>query len=206
MAAAAACPAVVLFDLGGVLFRYAPERRWREFARLTGLEPDEVARRLGRSGFSSACDAGRLRGAAAHREGLRLLGQRLSLERFVGAWIAAFEPAPQVLAMARSIRTHAGVAILTNNSDLVRQGLEARFGAELDIFRPRIFSSDVGLTKPDPRLFEHAANLLGQPPERILLVDDSAANIASAASLGFQVHRFTDPPALERALGSAGLR
>jgi putative hydrolase of the HAD superfamily len=195
----------VLFDLGGVLFRYEPERRWQTLASLTGLTPDQVAGRLSRSGFSSACDAGRLRGAAAHLEALRLLGTRMSLDRFVAAWVDAFTPDRDVLALAAAAKQHAAVAILTNNSDLVRRGLETRFADALASFMPRIFSCDLGLTKPDPRVFDRAAALLGDAPERILLVDDSAANTAAAASLGFQVHHHKQATALQAHLSSAGL-
>jgi FMN phosphatase YigB (HAD superfamily) len=55
---------------------------------------------------------------------------------------------------------------------------------------PRIFSSDLGLTKPDPRLFHQAASLLGAAVGEILLVDDSPANTDAAAALGFRVHRY----------------
>lgn len=47
------------------------------------------------------------------------------------------------------------------------------------------------LAKPDPAIFHLAAQRFGHAPERMLFVDDNAANIASAAALGWQVHHFT---------------
>ena len=192
--------AVVLFDLGGVLFHYAPENRWRRFSELTGLDPETVAKRLSGSGYSQACDQGRFRGSRAYREGIRALGSRLSMERFVEAWVSAFKPNDEVIQIAISVKQRASVALLSNNSDLVRQGLETRWPAELAPFMPRIFSADLGLSKPDPRAFSQAALLLGQEPEHILLVDEAPANTDSAAALGFRTHRFENPASLREAL------
>ncbi len=47
------------------------------------------------------------------------------------------------------------------------------------------------LAKPDPAIFDLAARRFGHAPGRMLFIDDNAANIASAAALGWQVHHFT---------------
>lgn len=62
-----------------------------------------------------------------------------------------------------------------------------------------------GVMKPDPAIFAIAADRAGLAPADLLFVDDSAANIASAQGLGFDVHHFTDPAALRPALEARGL-
>ena len=47
------------------------------------------------------------------------------------------------------------------------------------------------LAKPDPAIFDLAARRFGHAPGRMLFIDDNAANIASAAALGWRVHHFT---------------
>lgn len=198
-------PALVLFDLGGVLFAYDPDRRWQRYGALAGLPAAEVARRLSASGYARACDEGRYRGLRAHQEGTRLLGLRLSMERFVDVWVSAFTPNLEVVDLARAVKPQAAVALLSNNSDLVHLGLEDRYPDALAPFMPRIFSADLGVTKPDPRVFLKAASLCGRQPEEILLIDDSAANTSSAAALGFQTHRFTGVATLRDALTALNL-
>lgn len=62
------------------------------------------------------------------------------------------------------------------------------------------------LVKPDPAIFHLAAQRFGHAPERMLFIDDNAANIASARALGWQVHHFTaGAEALEADLRVAGL-
>ncbi|WP_367576005.1 HAD family hydrolase [Phenylobacterium montanum] len=68
-----------------------------------------------------------------------------------------------------------------------------------------VVSGEHGLIKPDPRLFALALERIGRPAESLLFVDDSAANIESAAAMGFATHHFADPAALRPALEAHGL-
>ena len=62
-----------------------------------------------------------------------------------------------------------------------------------------------GVMKPDPAIYRLTCERFGLAPGEILFVDDSARNIAAAESLGFDVHHFTDPAALEPALRARAL-
>ncbi len=197
---------LVLFDLGGVLFRYQPEVRWQAFSEQTDLAAEEVRRRLSSSGYAMACEQGRFRGNRAYREGIRALGSRMSMERFVQLWVSAFRPDEDVLDIARRVQDAGlAIAIFSNNSDLVRDGLEAFWPAVLAPFMPRIFSADLGLSKPDPRAYQKAAELLGHAPAEVMVVDDAPMNTVTAASLGFETIDFTAAGALANELAERGL-
>ena len=68
-----------------------------------------------------------------------------------------------------------------------------------------VISGDVGLSKPDPRIFELTARHAGLPPAELLFIDDSEGHVAAAAARGFDVHHFVDPAALRPALEARGL-
>lgn len=89
-------------------------------------------------------------------------------------------------------------AILTNGTDTVRAelddlGLTDRFDA---IFN----SAEIGVAKPDPRIFEHVCEQLGLPPGTIFFTDDSAGHVAAATDVGLIARRFVDVDALRRDL------
>lgn len=64
-------------------------------------------------------------------------------------------------------------------------------------FQDIVVSGVEKLAKPDPAIFELAASRFGHDPASLLMIDDNAANIATARALGWQTHHFT--------AGAAGL-
>jgi 2-haloacid dehalogenase/putative hydrolase of the HAD superfamily len=68
-----------------------------------------------------------------------------------------------------------------------------------------VVSGDVGLVKPDPRIFALTAREAGMAPAELLFVDDSLRNIEAAQACGFVGHHFTDPAALAPDLAAHGL-
>jgi 2-haloacid dehalogenase len=69
-----------------------------------------------------------------------------------------------------------------------------------DHFRDIVVSGEEKLAKPDPAIFALAQARFRHAADRMLFIDDSAANIASARACGWQVHHFVSPAALEQAL------
>lgn len=66
-------------------------------------------------------------------------------------------------------------------------------------------SGEIGLIKPDRRIFEHHADSFGLVPERTLFIDDSVANVEGARAAGWQAVHFTDPARLAADLAGYGL-
>jgi putative hydrolase of the HAD superfamily len=69
--------------------------------------------------------------------------------------------------------------ILSNLGDAMEAGIRARFSWLAD-FAHHTFSHRLGIAKPDPAIYLHAAEGLGFPTSEILFVDDREENIAAA--------------------------
>ena len=195
----------IVFDLGGVVFDYAPARRLTEFAALTGLPEAEVQKRLFDSGFSASCDAGRVTGAAIYAEAARLLGTRFGRARFRETWISAFTPNRAVTDRVAELKADYAVALLTNNSDLVRDGLLAAYPDTMALFRPLFFSCDIGVLKPHPRMFETVLDIMNVEPADVLFIDDAAKHVSGARSLGLNAIHYQGPERLATELARHGL-
>jgi putative hydrolase of the HAD superfamily len=120
------------------------------------------------------------------------------------AWLIAADVASwsvyhdEVWTIAARFRAAGGrTAFLSNSGPEVMarvradHPLEARFDAV-------VISCEVGLAKPDPRIFRLCLERLGLSAADALFVDDRADNVEAAASLGLQTLRFEGPDALER--------
>ena len=72
-------------------------------------------------------------------------------------------------------------------------------------FEGILISGDVGVNKPDRRIFDHLAERFEIEPEVSVFIDDSPANIDAARGLGFRVIQFTDAAALRLELVRLGV-
>ena len=77
-------------------------------------------------------------------------------------------------------------AIVTNNAKEFRDNWTKSVPVD-EICHAIVDSSEIGIRKPDPRIFEFALKELGNiDPARAIFVDDFEANIVAAEALGFR--------------------
>ena len=81
------------------------------------------------------------------------------------------------------------------------RALTPAFGHLRDV----VVSGEIGVAKPDARVFEIACERAGMAPGELVFVDDFWPNVEAAQALGFHVHHFTDPAGLRPALAGLGL-
>lgn len=77
-----------------------------------------------------------------------------------------------------------------------------------DVFRDfnvEVLSCEVGLRKPDPRIYELTLARLGVEPPQAFFTDDNERNIRVAQDLGIEVILFESPVQLRRDLAGIGL-
>ncbi len=201
-----AAPALVLFDLDGVLVHYDHEARLASLARSTGKSAGEVKAALFDSGLEADSDRGRYTAQGQSDELARRLGAPVTLENCVRARAASMSIFPEMLTIASEISRSAGVAILTNNGLMVRDYLPQICPPLFPLFSARVFcSAQFKIEKPDPDIYRRCLAALGIAEERAIFVDDKLANVEGATRAGMMGHHFTDPPTLRAELQALGL-
>ena len=107
---------------------------------------------------------------------------------------------PQMVEALRRCKAAFRIACITNNMKagegpgMVRSPEKAQAVAEImALFELVVESSKLGLRKPDPRIYQHACDLLGVPPERCVYLDDLGINLKPARALGMQTIKVGDP-------------
>ncbi|MEV4165671.1 HAD-IA family hydrolase [Nonomuraea dietziae] len=104
----------------------------------------------------------------------------------------------EVRALLAKAQERVPLILLTNAMDTLEEHLD-RLG--LTYFADAVVSSArVGLAKPDPRIYELAAQVAGVAPSRCLFVDDRLENVEAARALGMIGIHFTEAGDLARAL------
>ncbi len=69
-----------------------------------------------------------------------------------------------------------------------------------------VVSFKVGLTKPDPAMFQKFLSIYDLKPEECLFIDDTPENVEAATDLGFQGHIFQSYDQLVQLLQEAGIK
>lgn len=69
-----------------------------------------------------------------------------------------------------------------------------------DLFDAVVISGEVGMRKPEPRIFRHAAALLDLEPQQCVFVDDIAANVTAAVGCGMTGVHHTEPALTQQRL------
>jgi putative hydrolase of the HAD superfamily len=122
-------------------------------------------------------------------------GSPVPAEGLLARMFAGISPSDSMLGLVARVK-EAGLrtAVLSNSwgNDYPMQGWDELFDAV-------VISGDVGLRKPEPRLFEHVLSLIDLPAPECVFVDDLPHNVTAAVQLGFVgiVHRTYDETALE---------
>jgi len=75
-----------------------------------------------------------------------------------------------------------------------------------ELFDDIVLSGDVGIVKPDPKIYEYALKKLGISPAEAIFVDDRQANVDAGEACGIRSLLFTDTPTCIADLEKEGVR
>jgi 2-haloacid dehalogenase len=194
----------VVFDIGGVLLDWQPERLYR---RLIHDDTD-------RAWFlSNVCtlqwnlemDAGKPIAQACEE----LAARYPEHSEWIHAWTRQDEmivgEVPGTSDLVRSIRqAQVPLYLLTNMPTEVFASRYRRFEV-LRLFDGAVVSATEGIIKPSAEIFELLIGRYRLDPFRTLFIDDSVANVEGARAAGFEAHHFTSAAALAGVLASHDL-
>jgi epoxide hydrolase-like predicted phosphatase len=172
----------LILDWGGVLTTdiFAS---FRAFCEAEGLEPETVRNRFREDPEArellGALETGALTEAEFEPRFAALL--EVESERLVDRLFGGMQPDEAMLDGVRAAR-RAGVrtGMLSNSWG------QDRYPVDLlgELFDAWVISGEVGLRKPDPAIYELAAERLGLSPDDCVFVDDLPGNLKPARAMG----------------------
>lgn len=196
-------PRAILWDFGGVILS-SPFEAFRRYEVEAGLPKDFIrglnARnpdtnawaKMERSEVSLAGFVD-LFEAEAQAQGHTLDGWRV-LRSISG------DIRPQMVEALRRCKAAFRVACITNNMKsgegpgMARSPEKARAVAEImALFEHVVESSELGLRKPDPRIYRHTCDLLDVLPQDCIYLDDLGINLKPARAMGMRTIKVGDP-------------
>jgi epoxide hydrolase-like predicted phosphatase len=128
-------------------------------------------------------------------------GIRLDIHELAAAAARGEELNPSMIELVRDVQRYCGTALLTNNV------VEAKWrdGFPFELFDVVIDSSQVGVRKPDERIYQELMRRANRPAAEVVFIDDLPENVEPALRLGMRALRFTGEADLRRALAELGV-
>lgn len=184
----------IILDIGGVL-TINPDlgviARWEE---LLGLKPGEMSEKM--EDIWAGGSIGSMGLAKVHRKTGQAL--RMTPEQ-VDAFMADVwheylgEPNTELMEYFRSLRPRYHTAIISNSFVGAREKEQERYQLD-DLCDFIIYSHEVGIAKPNPRIYALACERLDVKPSGVIFVDDYQPNIDAARKVGMKAVLFKDTP------------
>jgi len=163
-------------------------RRWVTQAYVDGFEGNPI-HLLERGECTNEEFERALAAELSHVDGRPVAAEGLLRRMFAAAVLEA-----DMLDLIRSLR-QAGLrtALLSNSWGNVGDEYPRHLFAEL--FDAVVISAEVGMRKPEERIFRHTAALLGLEPAECLFIDDVEANVTAATAAGLVALHHTEAAA-----------
>lgn len=174
----------VYCDINGVLVDY--HKIFVRVAEQNNMPVDKIESIFMR--FNDPAD----RGEISVSDFDKLMGPKLRLSPFnwKRRYISGVEPVEPMATCLKAVSKQLPVGIISNNRAGFIDALLTRKLIPNIKYATVIDSSQVGIIKPDDHIFELAEKTAGVKPENILLIDDTAGNVAAAEARGWQVIHF----------------
>lgn len=188
----------IIFDLGGVILDIDETIVYKELEKM-GINTSELAHSKEFIEIMSKFDTGIYTAPTFRKKCKDLLGiEKMTDQKFDSIWNAMLLDIPRERVEAiEKVKKHYKIFLMSNTNeihyDLYVRDLQLRFGYnEFDeLFNKSYFSFAEHLEKPDPRFFELILDHEHLLPEETLFIDDTAANIKVAQSLGINTYHIS---------------
>lgn len=196
----------IIFDVGGVLIRTADHTRRRQWETRLGLAPWESEQLVFNSEMGTKAQRGEVRDEALWTwVGDHLQLNETDLAAFARDFWAGDMLDAALMALIRRLKSVYQTAVLSNQTDALRTLLTDDLRIA-DAFDTIVISAEVGVMKPDPRIYQITLERLGCAPQEAIFIDDFAHNVDGARAVGMTAVHFTPQIDLPRELAHLGVQ
>jgi len=128
-----------------------------------------------------------------------------TMDEFCEAFADIFSEIKPMIALHGALRANGiPTCILSNTNDLAVGHIRRRFPFFAD-FDNYILSYELGVMKPDPKIYEAVESATGRAGEEIVYIDDRAENVEGGLARGWRVILHETPEKTIAALRQMGL-
>lgn len=191
---------VILFDLGRVLIdfdHYIAVRRIRPFC---SLEEKDIFNLFFDSHLIDRYEKGLISSFDFFQQVKKMLNAKITYEEFVPIWNEIFMPHPGMLEVLELLKDNYRLYMVSNINEQHFKYLELKFKEHFKYFSYIFLSYELGLRKPDPKIYEFIINYLKMPAKDIIYTDDRIELVVAAKKLGIDAFLFESSDSFKQSL------
>lgn len=181
----------VLFDIGGVLSLYTDFKTYLKWEEQLGLPQKGLFKIIYENPVSQQATLGK----ATTEDVWQEVGRRLDLSptemsKMQEEIWSGYEWNTHLLDFIRSLKPDYKTGVLSDAWANAGEGMADVINH--DLFDVIVFSSEVGMQKPDPEIYRLALSRLKVKPQEAIFLDDRERNVDGALSVGMHGLLFTE--------------
>jgi epoxide hydrolase-like predicted phosphatase len=182
----------IYIDLGGVLVRTEFQAPRQHLAERLGLEYEDIVRIVFDGESGRRASLGELTEAEHWAEVMRRLRRPPSeAEAIRDEFFAGDVIDRNLVDFLRGLRDTYKTGLISNAWSGLRPWIVThKFDDAFDLM---VISAEVGVMKPDPRIFQYALEQFDVTPRETVFIDDFPENVEAARLLGMHAIHFTSP-------------
>ena len=181
----------VIFDLMDVLLLVEDHGAWHTWEASAGVAEGGLARAMFQSSQFPEAISGHVPEAVLWCDVADTLGVDAAPASLAAVFYSAFRVNTGLVEFLRTLRPRYQAAILTNTPSDMRAIITQQFHLDREVDTITI-SSEEGMRKPQPEIYQRALARLGVQPQEALFVDDEPRYIEGARALGMWAVQFKD--------------
>jgi glucose-1-phosphatase len=184
---------LIISDFGGVICTFEYRIFCERLAHRIHRRAEEIFVAAFGDHLQEDFETGRLTGPEYHQTVMARLDAEVPYEEFYPMYGNIFTENQATCDLLQRLCTRYPLYLLSDTNE-IHFGYVRKTVAALSLFKEFIVSYQVGVMKPDPRIYQEALRRSGLPARACLFVDDRPANVQGAARLGIHAVQFGSPP------------
>ena len=187
----------IIFDLGAVILNINYENTINEFTKLGIKNADAFYSKKVQTELFNKIETGKISNIDFLKE-LQKETKNANIKQVKMAWNAMLLDLPiERLHLIKKLKSNHTIFLLSNTNSIHINAFKEQLGnkkwiAFCELFDKMYLSHELGLRKPDAKIFKHILNEQKLKAEEVFFIDDSPQHIISAKKLGISCHHLLD--------------
>lgn len=195
----------IIFDFGNVVAFFSYRKAAEQMAAYSPLGADAILDWTFKSDLERVYEAGQISTEDLFERARQGLHLSCSFEQFARAFCDMFAPNADVERLIPRLKGKVRLLLLSNTNDLHAHWFRREYADTLAYFDDLILSHEVGVRKPDCRIYQVCIERAGCSAAECLFIDDMPANVDGAIACGLQALVYRPGDDLAGRLASLGV-